>query len=71
MNNNTTPQLTQQEKQILNMVRSGSTNKEIALAMSISVRTVEYHLGKVFQKLEVSNRIAAVMTATKLGLIED
>ncbi|MBL8063273.1 MAG: response regulator transcription factor [Anaerolineales bacterium] len=71
MNTNTTPQLTQQEKQILNMVRSGSTNKEIALAMSLSVRTVEYHLGKIFQKLDVSNRTAAVMTAVKLGLIED
>ncbi|GJQ53218.1 MAG: hypothetical protein HKUEN02_20650 [Anaerolineaceae bacterium] len=63
------PQLTEREIQILRLVAQGLTNKEIAYALNIAERTVEYHLGEIFRRLEVSSRIAAVVKAQKMGLL--
>jgi DNA-binding NarL/FixJ family response regulator len=61
--------LTSREQEVLQLVAEGLTNKAIAQALSISEHTVKFHINTIMGKLNAPSRTAAVVRATRLGLI--
>lgn len=55
--------LSRRETEILGWIVLGKTNPEIALILSISVRTIHKHVEHIYLKLEVENRHAAISLA--------
>ena len=62
--------LTERELSVLKYLALGFTNKEISEVLNISVHTTKAHLESIFEKLEVKNRVQAVMKAVFLNIIE-
>ena len=62
-------QLTPREMAALKLVADGMANKEIAVALDISERTVKTHLAHLFEKLGATSRTEAVKVATRRGLV--
>jgi len=56
------PDLTIREEEILGHVSNGLTNKEIAKRLAISEKTVKHYMTNIMQKLQVRNRVEAVMS---------
>ena len=61
--------LRQRELEVLRLAARGMSNKEIAEALVISVRTVQTHLVNIFHKLDVGSRTEAVLSALRKGWI--
>jgi NarL family two-component system response regulator LiaR len=59
--------LTGREANIIKMAAKGMSNNEIAEQLHLSVRTIESHLGTIFNKLGVGSRIEAVIEALRCG----
>ena len=53
--------LTSREEEILVLVSRGMPNKEVARCLKCTERTVKYHMTNIMQKLNVRNRVEAVM----------
>ncbi|MCU0881435.1 MAG: LuxR family transcriptional regulator [Hyphomonadaceae bacterium] len=64
------PILTPREAQVMELVATGATNNEIATGLLISERTVDTLLRRVFDKLEVTDRVSASLVAVGRGLIQ-
>jgi len=62
--------LSPRELQVLACVADGRSNTQAAQALFVSPETVKTHLRRVFEKLDVSNRTAAVSKGVELGLID-
>ena len=60
--------LTKREIQILRSILSGKTNKQIALMLSRSCRTIEYHRNRLMRKLDAHNTAELVKRAVALGI---
>ena len=61
--------LTPREREVLEMLAEGLSNKEIAWRMKISEHTVKFHVASIFAKLDVSTRTEAVMQGIRKGLV--
>lgn len=61
--------LTYREREVLALLASGATNREIAASLSVTTATVKSHLVHVYAKLEVRNRQEALSRAVGLGLL--
>lgn len=62
------PQLTEREREILDLIARGETNATIADRLSISLKTVRNHVSNIYSKLEVADRAQAVIRARDAGL---
>ena len=61
--------LSPRECEILALLASGRSNKEMARALGISPNTVKTHIARVYEKLEVQRRVQAIEKARLLTLI--
>ncbi len=61
--------LSERESQVLALMANGAANKEIALQLNISERTVKAHVTSILNKLGVSSRTEAVSLALRQGLL--
>jgi DNA-binding NarL/FixJ family response regulator len=61
--------LTDRERQVLRLIAEGQSTKQIARALSITARTVKFHVASIFNKLGVSTRAEAVARAAQRGLL--
>ncbi len=62
------PELTEREREILDLIAQGRSNAEIARHLSLSTKTVANHVSNVFSKLQVADRAQAMLRAREAGL---
>jgi two-component system response regulator DesR len=60
--------LTEREREVLALMSSGATNREIAETLFLSPHTIKEHTSTIYRKLDVRNRAEAVQRAQRLGL---
>jgi DNA-binding NarL/FixJ family response regulator len=68
-NDATTETLTERELEVLRLVAEGMTNRQIALKLNISIKTVQSHRANLMEKLDLHDRTELVRYAIRRGLI--
>jgi two-component system response regulator DesR len=63
------PGLSPREQQVLELVATGATNREIAERLHLSPHTVKEHTSALYRKLQARNRADAVLRAQRLGIL--
>jgi DNA-binding NarL/FixJ family response regulator len=61
--------LTSREREVISLAASGLTARQIAERLGVAERTVNTHLGRIYTKLGVNNRVSAVTAAAQAGLV--
>ena len=61
--------ITERERQVLQLLADGRSNKEIAARLELSPNTVKTHVARLFEKLRVARRTEAILVARELGLV--
>ena len=64
------PSLTNRELEVLKLIVSGNSNKDIGTELSISEATVKTHINSILSKLGVSDRTQAATTAIQRGIVD-
>jgi DNA-binding NarL/FixJ family response regulator len=64
-----TGELSAREREVLKLLVAGQGNVEIAGALSISPKTVEYYVSDILEKLGAENRVQAAVYATRCGIV--
>lgn len=64
------PELTQREREVVRLMADGHSNRSIADALYLAEATVKTHLVRIYRKLGVDNRAAAVAEAVRRGMLE-
>jgi len=67
---NDPPQLTDRERQVLDLILTARSNREIARELGIEERTVQAHVGRLMRKTGADNRIDLLMRASSPALLE-
>ncbi len=62
------PELTEREREVLDMIAQGYSNHEIAERFVLSPKTVRNHISSIFSKLQVTDRARAIVLAREAGL---
>jgi len=62
------PELTDRERELLNLIAQGANNTEIAERLGLSPKTVSNHISNIFSKLQVADRAQAIVRARQAGL---
>ena len=62
------PELTQRERQVLDLLAAGKSNQAIAADLFLSLKTVRNHVSNIFTKLQVPDRAQAIVRARDVGL---
>jgi DNA-binding NarL/FixJ family response regulator len=62
-------ELSEREREVLDLIASGATNREIAEALFLSPHTIKEHTSALYRKLKARNRAEAVRRAERLGLL--
>ncbi|WP_407891325.1 response regulator [Lacticaseibacillus sp. N501-2] len=63
--------LTNREREVLQLIAQGKSNQEIATELFITLKTVKTHVSNILAKLEVEDRTQAAIYAFKHGLVKD